>query len=59
MNEHDIMFSFDSIQHETDNGIALKIHGVILWFPRSKVDVHEKRKVVYIPKWLAEAKNLI
>lgn len=57
--EHDIRIPFDEIKKETDGAYLLDMGDEEMWFPKSQVRIYEKKKVVYVPMWMAKDKGLL
>lgn len=52
------IFTFESLNSETDKAWNITIDGKNYWLPKSQCSVEKKEKEVYIPDWLI-SKNRI
>jgi hypothetical protein len=51
--------SYDRVITETENAWLLIIDGEKNWFPKSKCELDRGMRVIKVPQWLAEQKELV
>lgn len=51
-------FGYDRIVKETDKAFLLSIDGDKVWIPKSQCEIDKDRKLITIPLWLAEEKEM-
>ncbi len=54
-----VKVSFEEVKHVTDKAYLFIIDAEDIWLPKSQVSIDEDDGVVYVPRWLAEEKELI
>lgn len=55
----EIAYDEHIVEAETADAWLLEIGGKRIWFPKSRCEMNEKRKLVELPVWLAEKKDLV
>jgi len=50
---------FDGLIRETEMAWLFRIDRQAIWFPKSRCEVDEDEKVVYVPEWLAIEEGLV
>lgn len=51
-------FNYDEVIKTTDKAWLISIQGRRIWLPKSKCEIDNTKKVVYIPMWLTEINKL-
>ena len=54
-----VRIQYDELKRSTEQAYLFRIDGEDIWLPKSQASVYEKKKVVYIPEWLAMKADLI
>ena len=57
--ENSIKYKYQKIEHETEKAWQIVFpDGLIEWFPKSHTRIDKAKSEIFIPKWIAESKDL-